>query len=324
MAATAANTGRDTRHLLWFAIPLAIGGSLAAALITGHDAMTASAARTLAVIGGVVTVGLCALPWLLRGEHIQRQRAAQREIRRWRMIAVSSAGWCGATLAFAAADAAELAGVSVAQLDIGDFQTYVTHVVAGRIVVLVLVCTALLTLVGAVLSHGRIPDPAQWTMPAAAIALLGLVAMPLAGHASHEALTALLITGHTAAAGLWCGLLCGQALLLRSRTEWSVSLPAFSRWALVFVATVGVSGIASTLLLSTPAELVTSGYGRIILAKAGLLAVLLSLGYLWRRVWVADARRHRGDTAVSVRRAAIEVAMMAVAFGLAATLASSA
>lgn len=297
-----------------------VGGVLAALVVARHDALAVSITRAAALSAGVVTVGLCFLPWLLRAE--RAGRGAAREYRRWRMVAVSAAIWCATTLAAAAASAASLAGAAATSLPLHDFQAYLMQVQAGRMSLITVGCAGLIATAAVVLSRAPSASTTHWNFSVGAVALTGLVAPPLAGHASHNDFALVLIAAHAVAAALWCGLLVGQALLLRSRTEWAIALPAFSRLAAVLVATVGFSGIGTALLiLDNPADLLATGYGRIVLTKAALLAILLGLAWWWRRSWVGAVQRHRADVDTSIRRAALEVAVMAIAFGLAATLA---
>jgi len=69
--------------------------------------------------------------------------------------------------------------------------------------------------------------------------------------------------------------------------------------------------------------LLSSGYGRLVLGKIAALVVLLGLGALARRRWVPEAVQHRTPAAVSLRRAATEVAVMGLTLGLATALATT-
>ncbi|RZL62905.1 MAG: copper resistance protein CopD, partial [Rhodococcus sp. (in: high G+C Gram-positive bacteria)] len=65
-------------------------------------------------------------------------------------------------------------------------------------------------------------------------------------------------------------------------------------------------------------------YGRVILAKIVAIAMLVALGWWWRRTWVVASAAHRMSSDGSLRRAIGEVVFMAIAFGLAAALATTA
>lgn len=102
-------------------------------------------------------------------------------------------------------------------------------------------------------------------------------------------------------------------------------LPRYSGWALPAVAAVTVTGVVNGLVrIGGPAALVDTGYGRVVLAKTVMAVALLGLGWWWRRSWVPMATDHRMTADSSLRRALIEVVVMAAVFGLAATLAVTA
>jgi putative copper resistance protein D len=62
----------------------------------------------------------------------------------------------------------------------------------------------------------------------------------------------------------------------------------------------------------------------VILAKIVAIAMLVALGWWWRRTWVVASAAHRMSSDGSLRRAIGEVVFMAIAFGLAAALATTA
>jgi putative copper resistance protein D len=127
---------------------------------------------------------------------------------------------------------------------------------------------------------------------------------------------------HALAASTWLGLLLALALVVRGRRGWAEALPRYSAVALPMIAAVALTGVINGLVrLGGIAPFVTTGYGRIMLAKTVLLAVLLVLGWWWRRSWVVAAARHQMRAEASLRRAVVEVSVMAVVFGLASSLA---
>lgn len=154
-----------------------------------------------------------------------------------------------------------------------------------------------------------------------AMGTVGVLAMAISGHARSDSLGPVLIGAHALAAAWWCGTLSALALSVRGRSGWARSLPAFARyapWAVVVIAVSGV--IAGVRELDDPAALFTTGYGRILVAKTVFLVALLAIANWHRRRWVPAAERHRVDESTSIRRAATEVAVMAVVLGLAAGL----
>jgi copper transport protein len=138
--------------------------------------------------------------------------------------------------------------------------------------------------------------------PHAVMGLFGIAALTLLasqGHASQAPLAPLSITAdaaHLTAAAIWIGgLPCLLAVLIRApkalpeggRKVASATLSRFSRVALWSVVVIAVTGLARLVgELSSPVQLVTTGYGRDLMLKASLLAPILVL-----------ARRNRGIVA---------------------------
>jgi copper resistance protein D len=86
--------------------------------------------------------------------------------------------------------------------------------------------------------------------------------------------------------------------------------------------TLVVCGAAATAVtLHSPAEFVTTGYGRLLSAKIVLTAALTALAWRNRSWWLPAARSHRASAGTSRLRSRIELAAMAVALTLAAALA---
>jgi putative copper resistance protein D len=73
--------------------------------------------------------------------------------------------------------------------------------------------------------------------------------------------------------------------------------------------------------LHSPAEFVTTGYGRLLSAKILLTTALTVLAWRNRSWWLPAARSHRATADVSRLRSRIELAGMGVALTLAAALA---
>ena len=180
-------------------------------------------------------------------------------------------------------------------------------------------------------------------LAALAVPLLWLACLPgLSGHASVQAPVAVLLPAnvlHVVAAGAWIG---GLAVLLialpgatrrlapadRSRAL-AATLRRFSTLALVAVAALLTGGIVQSLLeLSAVRDLVETAYGRAILVKSALVAVLLGCGALNRRRTIpavsaaAAAGAAPGPSGIALRRIlraelALGVAALAVTGALA-------
>lgn len=123
-----------------------------------------------------------------------------------------------------------------------------------------------------------------------------VVSYPLVGHAatgSRVPLSLAMTSVHVAAMVVWLG---GLALLLplllrRQVGALSTLLPRFSRVAFGCVVAIVVSGLfQSWREVGSIGALTTTAYGRILLAKVALVAVLVGLGGLARR-WVQRQQR---------------------------------
>lgn len=124
---------------------------------------------------------------------------------------------------------------------------------------------------------------ALWAIGAVAAAL----AVPQTGHAAAEPYRWVLHGLHVVAAGLWAGtLLVLVTLHSRAREDAPDLLRAFSRLATPAVAIVILSGVwASTLYLGVPGNLLSTSYGRLLLAKGSVVALMAVLGGMnWLRL----------------------------------------
>lgn len=136
---------------------------------------------------------------------------------------------------------------------------------------------------------------------------------------------------HTAAAAVWVGgvVLLATLLLVRARAgvptgagELAVrfSVPAT---AAVVVAGVGGSALA-LLIIDTPADLMQTSWGRVLLVKLGLVAVVAVMGYVNNRYALPALDAWRPGTARLLRRtvAAEATVMIAVVLATAVLVAS--
>ncbi|WIM99203.1 copper resistance protein CopC [Actinoplanes oblitus] len=154
------------------------------------------------------------------------------------------------------------------------------------------------------------------------LGLAGLATWPLTGHAIAAPMPAVTVTVgvvHLAAMGVWIGgLVTLLAILLRGtdRRVLRVLLPVWSRWATLSVIWLALAGVVQAVIqVGTPAALTGTGYGRLLLAKLGILVLVL--------VAAAVARRfvRRSEAGPGLRRTVgIEVAATAVILALSAVL----
>ncbi|MEU0542394.1 CopD family protein [Nocardia sp. NPDC005978] len=304
--------GSRLRWLLLLIVPLGLAGAGAAWLLAAGDPVQPEApARVLADCAGATVLGAAALP-----------RLSERLSPPWRLLAIAAAVWAAMEFAMLAMESAEVMGLPVTELGANQFGEYLTTVSGGQIGIAILLgCGA----VAAYSAFGfRSPDRATADLVLVFTAVT-LALRPITGHMSQQAFGSVLGAVHALAAAAWLGVLLALALTVRTRGEWANLLPRYSRWALPLAVTVALTGLVNGLVrVGGVAELATTGYGRILLAKTALLLALLALGWWWRRTWVPVAGDHRMDAESSLRRAIAEVLLMAVVFGVAATLAVTA
>ncbi|MFC6011664.1 copper resistance D family protein [Nocardia lasii] len=268
-------------------------------------------ARVVADGAGATVIGLAALP-----------RLNDRLDVAWRPLAALAGLWFVAEFTVLVCEAAEIVGVPVRRLSATDFTTFLGHLSGGQIGIAILFCTGAIACYSAMAF--RRPDSASPDL-VLVFAAVALSLRPITGHMSQQMFGSVLAALHALAAACWLGLLLAMALVVRSRGDWAATLPRYSAFAAPLVGVVALTGLINGLghLDGLPA-LLTTGYGRILLAKSAVLCALIALGWWWRRSWVHRAADHRVTAESSLRNATIEVVVMAVALGLAATLAVTA
>lgn len=160
------------------------------------------------------------------------------------------------------------------------------------------------------------------------LALLGLAgvgaALAASGHASAaepQWLTRPLVFLHGTAIAFWTGALIPLGLALRQQpAEAKIFLQRFSRAILLVVAVLATSGIVLAVIqVETPAALVNTAYGRLLLVKLALLLFLFTLATVNR--WTLTGPAEAGDTEVQRRLArsiGIELLIVLAIFGVAA------
>ncbi|MDQ7903359.1 copper resistance protein CopC [Phytohabitans sp. ZYX-F-186] len=140
------------------------------------------------------------------------------------------------------------------------------------------------------------PPPAtvrRSSLPLLLLGVLGLLTWPLAGHAAASPVppvSAAADVVHLASMAVWLGglvVLVGFVL----RRGWAdqrvvgVILPVWSRWAAVAVCWLVLGGVLQAVIeIGGLGALFDTRYGQLILAKAGLLGVVLAVAFLSRRL----------------------------------------
>ncbi|GJF09952.1 copper resistance protein D [Mycolicibacterium cyprinidarum] len=293
---------------------LITGSACVMAWALAYPATSLAPALTRAVADGaaVVTVGLAAVPVLdagrYREEFIRRASAP---------LVAASAVWLVAELIRLVLAGAEAAGTGVHGLGMHTAVEFALRTAPGR-AGLITMAAALAVCVVAALA----PRSDSARIVATALGGIGIVGHPLTGHLSMNPWGGVAIAVHALAAALWCGILAALVLTVEHRGQWARVLPRFSQLSLVCVAVLLVAGIVgATVVVSTPADLYATGYGRVLSAKLVLTAALTVLAWRNRTGWLPAARAHRATATVSRSRAYTELALMAAALSAAATLA---
>jgi len=130
-------------------------------------------------------------------------------------------------------------------------------------------------------------------LPLLLLGALGLLTWPLAGHAAASPLppvSAVADIVHLASMAVWLGgLVVLVGFVLREgwadRRVLGVVLPVWSRWAAVAVCWLVLGGVVQAVIeIGGVGALFDTRYGQLILVKAGLLAVVLSVAFFSRRL----------------------------------------
>ena len=280
-------------------------------------------ARALLDLAAVTTVGVSFLPKLLGADRPKRSAPV---LALARLIAVfSSAIWLVAALVSLLFETADL---NVGKpLSMTEIVGYVRQIASGQALVIV-ACAALVYLVIALVALVRgevVPVELRIT-----VALFTLLPLPVTGHAdsgtSWQDVNMISMELHVVGAVAWTGgLLAVIMLVAANRTLLSFALPRYSRIATVCVFLTLVTGMFNGWLelYQTPGvhwylALFTSGYGQILLLKGGCLTAAALLG-AHTRFKLLPKIVEKSKTAV-ITWATVELAVMGLAFGLAAVL----
>ena len=306
------------------ALALALGGGAAGLVLPGLTDPGAATrwglplAKLVLDGSGAVTVGLLLLAVLLPASRDELHPDALRAIR---LASLWAGVWALAALAVHLLTLSDLLGLPLGQALAGNsLVTFTLSVEQGQAYAIVVILAAAL-----------VPASRLTLRPSGALALLilgvsTLVPPALIGHSSsgdyhHSAAFCLIV--HVVAISLWVGglvALTWYAGVARPRTsQLARAARAFSPLALGSVIAVGASGVLNAVVrMEAPADLVTTAYGRLVLVKVLLLALLVWGGSRHRSssLRALDAGRPRAF----MRLAVGEVVVMAATMGLAVAL----
>jgi len=254
--------------------------------------------RWVALAAALVAFGAIAL-WWHAGRHVLRD-AAPRTDRRppWRLIGAAAAATFVGLATYLALAARPIGEVTIGQrpgfpLDFAAPFGWTPFAIAMRVALIGSLAAAILVL-GVLLTRRRRSaggDEAALAVAVAALMAIALAGMSAAGHAASLGgpVAAALDWAHLLAAAIWLGGLPAVAPLAR-RGAGSISQPSavslagsmlrrHGGVALVAGPLVVVTGLAnSPVVLGASRELVASGYGNLLIAKAGLASLALGIG----------------------------------------------
>jgi putative copper resistance protein D len=164
----------------------------------------------------------------------------------------------------------------------------------------------------------------SWTPLLLVGSLVTLVPLGLTGHSSaggsHDLATNSLLI-HLVAVGLWAGgLLALLAHVIRGGGHADLAARRFSVIALWCFAAMALSGVVNALVRVLPSDLLTTDYGRLVVAKFVALCLLGVVGWRQRRTGVAALQADPKARRALVRLALIEAAVFGLTFGIAVGL----
>lgn len=279
------------------------------------------AVRVLTDLAAVATIG-----WLLSAVFLDPSsregvvsRAGRQDLR---CAAASAVVWSVLSVMQMFLELANVLGVPLSAAANPEIvSTYANEIPTTRALVFMAVF-ALVVAVGSALT-ATTGAGATWLLVALAAALLPALAGHAAGLGDH-ALATTAGVAHVLAAVLWIGGLMALAVhAARRDMPLARAAQRFSVLALVAIILLAVSGAANAYTrLDNAGQLLSTGYGQVVLMKAGLVVGLGIIGWVMRsRVMGTLGTSSRGS--VFARIAGLELLIMAVAVGLGAALATS-
>ena len=164
----------------------------------------------------------------------------------------------------------------------------------------------------------------SWTPLLLVGSLATLIPLGLTGHSSaggsHDLATNSLLI-HLVAASLWAGgLLALLAHVIRDGQHADLAARRFSVIALWCFGAMALSGVVNALVRILPSDLLTTDYGRLVLAKFVALCLLGVAGWRQRRTGVAALQADPSSRAGLIRLALIEALLFGITFGIAVGL----
>lgn len=238
---------------------------------------------------------------------------------RWvRLAGWGATAWSLASLASLPVLLADFLGTRLSAISLRGAIGFVVSVEQGRALGLV---AALAALVAVVARTVLTPAGARVLL---VVALAATIPPAFTGHTADEADHNLAVTAvalHVLGVVLWAGGLLALMLVARlTGPARTTAVERFSHLAAPMALLVAVSGaVTATTRLSSPGQLLETGYGILLLAKVAALAGLLAIGSWHRRKSLPALRS--GRPGAFLRLAGAEVLVFAATIGLAVGLA---
>ncbi|WP_370246572.1 cytochrome c oxidase assembly protein [Nocardioides sp.] len=279
--------------------------------LTGWGLPIARVLSDLAAIGVVAGLLVPLLTMTAVGDEVRgRPYRALRSVRPFALL------WALASLAQTVFIVSDLFAIPVWDLSFGLARDIAWQADQGRALLLQIVLAVVVAVASRFALTGR---EVLWLLVVTAVAITPPVFTGHAAAAGSHDLAILSLLVHLGAVSLWVGGLLALGWQLVDRPERRVlALRRFAPLATAaFVATAASGAANAVARLTTPEELVTTDYGRLVLVKVALLTALGLLGLRLRAV--APARAVRGESWFA-RVALGELTLMATAVGLGVAL----
>ena len=263
---------------------------------------------------GILTVGFAVAATFLdpQGRKGSLSKVGRADVVR---TAVAAAVWCVSSLLLLVLTLADILGITLSEaMNPSIVMTYAPELPQTQAYALVALLAGVIAVGGWLTT--TVDVAAAWVL----LALVGMAAPVLSGHAAglgDHALATSAGVAHVVAVSVWVGgLLALTVHAWRRDAGLAAATRAFSTVALVCVAVLAASGAANAYVrLASPSELLTTGYGLLVLAKVAVLAALVLLAARIRARLLpgldgAEARRTFAKVAL------LEAGLMAVAVGI--------
>ena len=278
----------------------------------------------LPVVGALTFVcAMATVGWLLLAGFLDPAAGKTTVSKRGRtalLRASAAAGiWCIISLVAAVFKLASILGIDLGTaVGPSTFITYAWDIIDVRTLLICALLAAIIS-VGAAISVSLNGTTVWFGLAVAAVAIPAM-----AGHAAglgDHGLALVNGVAHAVAATVWVGGLIALGATVWPKAE-TVGIAArrFGLLAMACVIVLVASGIANAYVrLGSPADLVTSGYGRLVLAKSALLIALVAIA-AWIRKRLLPQLTGEQPRRTFAKVAGLELALMGIASGLGVAL----